>query len=106
MNYPSIKLALICLIFGLSACSTSGGQQAAGDQAAPPAEREMTAEEAEAAAVAAAFDPRVCKRFAPTGTRISKKVCKKQSEWDALRANAQEGGADAQRRAVYSNATK
>lgn len=31
----------------------------------------------------------VCKRYAPTGTRIGKKVCRTQAEWDEMQRKAQ-----------------
>ncbi len=46
---------------------------------------------ANAATVAAAGDPVICKRFEATGTRLRKgKVCKKKSEWDQQEARADE----------------
>ncbi len=40
-------------------------------------------------------DPMVCKRFTPTGSRISKKFCYKRSEWDAMREGGQRAARDA-----------
>ncbi len=40
---------------------------------------------------------------APTGTRIACKVCKKQSEWDAIRQGSQQMGEEVQRRVAHNN---
>lgn len=100
-----LKMATLILAAStLVACASSTTDQAAADQATPVVASADGA--AEAPVVYGNEDRMVCKKFAPTGTRISQKVCKKQSEWDTLSKNASEGGADAQRRAVYSNATR
>ncbi len=56
--------ALVFALIGLSACASA------------PTE--------EGALVAADVDKVVCKRDADTGSRLPKKTCKKQSEWDAI----------------------
>lgn len=38
----------------------------------------------EGAMAAAEVDPVVCKKDADTGSRLPKKTCKKQSEWDLI----------------------
>ena len=58
------SLALALIILGISACASA------------PTE--------EGAMVAADLDPVVCKQDANTGSRLQKKTCKKQSEWDLI----------------------
>lgn len=40
---------------------------------------------------------KVCKKFRPTGTRFSKKVCMTQHRWDELKKNAQDLARNSQR---------
>ncbi len=56
--------ALVLVLIGLSACASA------------PVE--------EGAVAAADVDRVVCRRDADTGSRLPKKTCKKQSEWDAI----------------------
>jgi len=44
---------------------------------------------------AAIEDPMVCKRMTPTGSRIVRRYCRKQSEWDAMREGGQRAARDA-----------
>ncbi len=44
---------------------------------------------------AAMADPMVCKRMAPTGSRIVRRYCLKRSEWDAMREGGQQAARDA-----------
>ena len=44
---------------------------------------------------AAIEDPMVCKRMMPTGSRIVRRYCRKQSEWDAMREGGQRAARDA-----------
>ena len=44
---------------------------------------------------AAMQDPKVCKRITPTGSRIARRYCFKQSEWDAMREGGQRAARDA-----------
>ena len=60
--FPALALAAVTL--GISACASA------------PTE--------EGAMAAADIDPVVCKRDADTGSRLKKKTCKKQSEWDLI----------------------
>ena len=103
-----LKTATVILVAStLVACASSSNQQSAADQVAPVVAANGAAEgSAETPVLYGNEDRMVCKKFAPTGTRISQRVCKKQSEWDAYSKNATEGGADAQRRATLSNATR
>ena len=116
MSIGMKTLSLLLLLSALAACSSSPGQPSAAadastDQpaAAADAPQGEAADGAEAAAheaaVAAAFDPVKCVRYTPSGTRISQKVCKKQSEWDRLKEKAQRDMADAQRRSGHENQT-
>lgn len=49
---------------------------------------EGTASDSAQPVKSAAADPRVCKRVKATGTRITQRVCMKQSEWDSIAENA------------------
>ena len=49
-------------------------------------------------------DPVVCKRITPIGTRISQKICKKQSDWDQISSVGSAFTEDAQRRSNVGNA--
>jgi hypothetical protein len=46
-----------------------------------------------------------CHKYAPTGTRVSYRICKKKSEWDRIREASQREGQDAQRKAAHNNTT-
>jgi len=59
---PAVLLVLV--LTGLAACASA------------PTE--------EGAVAAADIDKVVCRREADTGSRLPKKTCKKQSEWDAI----------------------
>ena len=97
------QASIIFAIATLVGCASSSNTQSAAEHT----ESTVAAAGATEAPVLYTNDERlVCKRIAPTGTRISQKVCKRQRAWDALTKAAQEGGADAQRRATHSNATR
>jgi hypothetical protein len=82
-----------------SACSsTTGGTSASSSN--EPATNTVAQTATSGATGSAEDDPRVCERIIPTGTRIAQRVCFKQSEWDQMRANAQQAAEDSQRRAV------
>ena len=103
------QAALILAASTLVACAGSSGQQSTAEQNASEQVAPVVANADGATETPVLYtneDRRVCKRFAPSGTRISKTVCKKQSEWDALSRNASEAGAEAQRRATHANATR
>ena len=51
-------------------------------------------EKAEAAEKA---EKKICKKYRPTGTRISKKTCMTQRNWDELKRRAQEAARTSQR---------
>ncbi len=106
---PELARALVRLAFAtltalaVAACAGTSNQQSAAAQAAPvvAADGAPVAEQ-----VAAPLDPIKCEKMTPTGTRISYKVCKKQSEWDAIRRGSQQMGEEVQRRATHNNDTR
>ena len=105
MLFRNWALALVFSLLSLTGCSTSTGsadtsidsQQATGEQSGDAEGGDI---------VAAPFDPVVCHKYAPTGTRVSYRICKKKSEWDQIREASQKEGADAQRRAAHQNSTQ
>ncbi len=79
----------------LVACSSSGTQESAA--AAPPAPAPVVAPAAQAAPAAEApaeeaakADRMVCKSIAPTGSRIAKKTCRTQSQWEEMARSGRE----------------
>ncbi len=111
LETPLIGLAsnagrLVCATLtalALTACAGTSSSESAADQAAPL----VVADGAPAGEqVAGPLDPIKCEKMTPTGTRISYKVCKKQSEWDAIRRGSQALGEEVQRRATHSNDTR
>lgn len=40
-------------------------------------------------------NPMVCKRMMPTGSRIARRFCRRQSEWDSMKENGQKAARDA-----------
>lgn len=72
------------LLIGVAAVS-AGAVQAETSAEADPAEVQRAATE----------DPMVCKRMVPTGSRIQRRYCLKQSEWDAMREGGQRAANDA-----------
>jgi len=50
--------------------------------------------------VAAADDPMVCKRIATTGTKITRKTCRRQSEIEQTQRNARDAVDTIQRKAA------
>lgn len=44
---------------------------------------------------AEAENPMVCKRMTPTGSRIARRYCRRQSEWDSMKDDGQKAARDA-----------
>lgn len=107
MKLSGTNLLPILVTLLLGACSTTGGETAgpAGTAAGPVASAEAGGQAADEVTAAPVFDPIKCEKVRPTGTRIPVKVCKKQSEWDAIREAAQRDIQDAQRRGSHQNST-
>ncbi len=57
-------------------------------------------EKAEAAEKA---EKKICKKYRPTGTRIAKKTCMTQRNWDELKRRAQEAARTSQRLSGQQN---
>ena len=93
------------VLLSLAGCASSPGQETASADSPESAGAANEQSAGEEASVAAAFDPVRCVRYTPSGTRISQKVCKKQSEWDRLKEQAQRSLGDVQRRAGHENQT-
>ncbi len=73
---------LACCLFG--GAGFAGTVLAETSAAADPAEVQRAALE----------DPMVCKRMTPTGSRIVRRYCLKQSKWDAMREGGQRAARD------------
>ena len=80
MNLRRIALAS-ALGLALVGCSSQGKSPEPAAAATPAAAPVAQVAEAQAPAEAAETDPVVCKNIAPTGSRISKKTCMRQSQW-------------------------
>lgn len=93
----TLKTLSAIVLFGaaLTACSSSPEQAniASSDQVASADSMVPTID-----------DPVVCKRITPIGTRISQKICKKQSDWDQISSVGSAFTEDAQRRSNVGNA--
>ena len=98
MRSPRL-IAALALSAALVGCSSSGAQQAA---ATPPAKAPEAAApapaEAAPAETTAKVDRTVCKSIAPTGSRIARKVCRKQSEWEEMAREGRDAAGQVQRR--------
>lgn len=107
MKLSGMQLLPLLLALLLGACSSNGGVTGAQvETGSDPVASADTGEQAvEDVAAAPRFDPIRCEKIRPTGTRIPVKVCKKQSEWDAIREAAQRDIQDAQRRGAHQNST-
>ena len=85
----------------LCACSSSGTQPPAA--AAPAAPAAAAAPVAEAPAEETAkVDRTVCKSVAPTGSRIARKTCRTQSQWDEMARSGREAAEMVKRRGAQS----
>lgn len=94
-------IAAFALTALLCACSSSGTQSstaaAPAPQAAPAAAvTETPAEET------AKVDRTVCKSVAPTGSRIARKTCRTQSQWDEMARSGREAAETVMRRGAQS----
>ncbi len=79
-----IRLGTGILVCGLLAAAGLAAQAGTGTPSDPAETRREVTE-----------DPMVCKRMAPTGSRIQRRYCLKQSQWDAMREGGQRAANDA-----------
>ncbi|MFK8041463.1 hypothetical protein [Congregibacter sp.] len=86
-----VALAVTAL---LSACSSTGGSSAGTANGTT-----------NAVAQANEDDPLICENYIPSGTRIARKVCIRQSEKDRIQEQAQTITQENQRRAVIGSPT-
>lgn len=99
MNTP-LKIAtsaVFCILISACASNPDGdaaASTAAGSSAATPAPEQVAANDNE--------DPNAirCKRYAETGSRLGKKVCKTNAQWDEAARNAKEATDTIQREAL------
>ena len=85
----------------LCACSSPGTQPPAA--AAPAAPAAAAAPVAEAPVEETAkVDRTVCKSVAPTGSRIARKTCRTQSQWDEMARSGREAAEMVKRRGAQS----
>lgn len=89
----------VCTLSACSSTSTSSSSAASTSSTAAPSGKESTVAKAEA------DDPLICENYIPSGTRIARKVCVRQSERDRIREQAQTITQENQRRAVIGSPT-
>ena len=77
----------------LSAVPVLGDSRA--NAAASPAEIQQAEEQ----------DPKICKRFKPTGSNIAKRYCFRKSTWDAMREGGQRAMRDISDRASVNTSS-
>jgi len=97
MQRVTAALAIILLTTTIGCSSTSVEQQTA-NAAAQAQGREGTV----AMTGGAELDPVVCKREIQTGTRIARRVCMRQSQWDLATDAGSKMATDVQRRMVQT----
>lgn len=102
MLQTRIPVLLACAL-SLAACSTS--QHAAKSLAADSSSLgDVAAVSAVSEEGAATREQMICKRVAPTGTRLAKRACMTQSQWEAARTAGQESLEKAQKQgALYDS---
>jgi hypothetical protein len=98
MQCHAAVLSAVLLSFTVGCSSTSVAPPTA--NAAPP-----PAAAGEVASTGAELDPVVCKREMQTGTRIARRVCMRQSQWDLVKEAGSKMATDVQRRTVQTGNT-
>lgn len=96
---------IAAIAFGalLCACSSSGTQPSAAAAPSAPAPAAQPAPAAETPAPETAkVDRTVCKSVAPTGSRIARKTCRTQSQWDEMARAGREAAEMVKRRGAQS----
>ncbi|MFM7275196.1 MAG: hypothetical protein ACKO4A_15320 [Gammaproteobacteria bacterium] len=88
----------------LAACSapSSTREETPAAPAASPASASSSEQAAEAAPETASRDRMICKNVAPTGSRIARKSCKTQGEWEDIQRSGQDAAEAVKRRGAQS----
>ncbi len=89
-------LVSVFTIATASACSTT--EPGVGDAST----RSNNTQVAEAAAEQREDDPRVCKLITQVGTKVARRVCVRQSDWDTMQGTGSKVTTDMQNRAVQA----
>lgn len=96
------RLVAVLAVGGLlTACSSSATRESAAAAPAPAPQSTATAAPAPAPAPAegtAKADRMVCKSIAPTGSRIARKTCRTQSQWEEMAREGRDAAGQVQRR--------
>jgi hypothetical protein len=100
MRVSSLLMIPACAVF-LAACSTAADRQEASVPTAEP-EKVAPAEPEVSEPATASRDRMICKSVAPTGSRIARKSCKTQGEWDDLQRSGQDAAESVKRRGAQS----
>lgn len=107
----ALRLSLIAAVLcaALTGCATDPGMAQSDSSAPSVAVAASTQVESDAAAedVAAVpeLDPVVCKREIQIGTRVARRVCMKQSQWDQIGDSGKSITSDIQRRTTQTGNT-
>ncbi|WOJ95813.1 hypothetical protein R0137_11220 [Congregibacter brevis] len=94
MKQQILALIAFAMVALLSACSSTGGSSAGTANSTTNAVAQANEE-----------DPLICENYIPSGTRIARKVCIRQSEKDRIQEQAQTITQENQRRAVIGSPT-
>jgi len=98
MRTITLLLSMLFLTSTLAACSSTSSSTGASTSGS-------TTTNGSAVAKADDDDPLVCENYIPSGTRIARKICIRQSEKDRIREQAQTITQENQRRAVIGSPT-
>lgn len=93
------------LAVSLVACSAPSANRQdspAAAAAAPAAASSSTGKAADPAPETASRDRMICKSVAPTGSRIARKSCKTQGEWEEIQRAGQDAAEAVKRRGAQS----
>lgn len=97
MRAPRL-IATLALGTLLVACSSSGTRETTATAPAPQAAPAAAASTEAPAVETAKADRTVCKSIAPTGSRIARKTCRRQSEWEEMAREGRDAVGQVQRR--------
>ncbi|EAQ97918.1 hypothetical protein [Congregibacter litoralis] len=92
MKYTTPLFAMMAILAMLAACSSTGSSTAS-----------QNGNTSDAVAQADADDPLICENYIPSGTRIARKVCIRQSERERNQEQAQTITQENQRRSAIGN---
>lgn len=96
MTVTRLPIILICA-FTLGACATSQPSSEAEAKSTSATETKVAATEA------SGKNKVICKKMAPTGSRLARKVCGTKEQWDAAAEISQEALRKTRRTSVMGN---